>query len=51
MNDIVAAVINETFDVRHHLTRMRAWQDEWFREDEQLRERLRAGVRAPGDKP
>ncbi len=41
MNDIVTTVIDEAFNVSHHLTRMRAWQDEWSREDEQLRARLR----------
>jgi energy-coupling factor transporter ATP-binding protein EcfA2 len=41
MNDIVTTIIDEGFNVRHHLTRMRAWQDEWSREDEQLRARLR----------
>ncbi len=41
MNDIVTAVIDETFDVRRHLARMGVWQDEWAREDEKLRARLR----------
>ena len=41
MNDIVTAVIDETFDVRRHLARMGVWQDEWSSEDEQLRARLR----------
>src|SRR5260370_15569755 len=41
MNDIVTAVIDETFDVRRHLARMSVWQDEWASEDEQLRARLR----------
>jgi energy-coupling factor transporter ATP-binding protein EcfA2 len=41
MNDIVTAIVDETFDVRRHLARMRVWQDEWFCEDAQLRARLR----------
>ena len=41
MNEIVTAIVDETFDVRHHLARMRVWQDEWFSEDEELRARLR----------
>ncbi len=41
MNDIVTAVIDETFDVRRHLARMSVWQDEWASEDEQLRAKLR----------
>ncbi len=41
MNEIVTTIVNETFDVRRHLARMRVWQDEWSSEDEQLRVRLR----------
>ncbi len=41
MNEIVTAIVDETFDVRRHLARMRVWQDEWSSEDEQLRARLR----------
>src|SRR5258708_7368484 len=41
MNEIVTTIVNETFDVRRHLARMRVWQDEWSSEDEQLRARLR----------
>jgi len=41
MNGIVTAIVDETFDVRRHLARMRVWQDEWSSEDEQLRARLR----------
>jgi energy-coupling factor transporter ATP-binding protein EcfA2 len=40
VNDIVTTIIDETFDVRRHLARMRVWQDEWSSEDEQLRARL-----------
>ena len=29
MNDITTAIVDETFDVRRHLARMRVWQDEW----------------------
>ena len=41
MNEIVTAIIDEKFDVRHHLSRMSVWQDEWLCQDEQLRARLR----------
>lgn len=41
MNDIITTVIDETFDVRHHLARMSVWRDEWSLEDEQLKTRLR----------
>lgn len=41
MNDIITTVVDETFDVRRHLTRMSMWQDEWSSEDELLRARLR----------
>jgi AAA domain len=42
MNDIVTAIVDETFDVRYHLARMHSWKDEWYNEDEQLRARLRS---------
>src|SRR5258708_23149104 len=41
MNDIVTAIVDETFDVRRHLARMRVWKDEWSSQDEELRARLR----------
>src|SRR5260221_11537150 len=41
MNDIVTAVVDENFDVHQRLARMRAWQNEYFSEDEQLQVRLR----------
>jgi len=41
MNEIVTTIVDETFDVRRHLARMRVWQDEWSSEDENLRARLR----------
>lgn len=41
MNEIVTTIIDETFDVRRHLARMRVWEDEWLCQDEQLRARLR----------
>jgi len=41
MNEIVTTIIDETFDVRRHLARMRVWEDEWLCQDEQLRTRLR----------
>src|SRR5437763_13025379 len=41
MNDIVTAVVDETFDVRQRLTQMRLWRNEWESEDEILRARLR----------
>ena len=41
MNEIVTTIVDETFDVRRHLARMCVWEDEWFREDERLRARLR----------
>jgi len=41
MNEIVTAIVDEKFDVGLRLTQMRAWLDEWRKEDEQLRERLR----------
>jgi hypothetical protein len=41
MNEIVTTIVDERFDVRRHLARMHVWQDEWSREDEQLRARLR----------
>ena len=40
MNDIVSAVVDENFDVRQRLARMRGWQNEYFSEDEQLQVRL-----------
>src|SRR6266700_7761809 len=42
MNDIITAIVDETFDVRRHLARMHSWKDEWYSEDEQLRARLRS---------
>src|SRR5437588_1842456 len=48
MNDIVSAVVDENFDVRQRLARMRGWQNEYFSEDEQLQVRLR---QLDGNKP
>lgn len=41
MNKIVTAVVDEKFDVRQRLTRIGEWNEEWLREDERLRARLR----------
>lgn len=51
MNDIVTAIVDEKFDVRHHLARMRAWEDEWLSQDKQLRARLHSlNIHKPLDK-
>lgn len=41
MNDIVAAVVDENFDVNQRLEHLRRWQNEYFNEDEQLQILLR----------
>ncbi len=42
MDEIVAAKVDEKFDVRLRLARMREWRDEWQSEDERLKARLRS---------
>ncbi len=41
MDEIITAVVDEKFDVRHRLAQMLVWRDEWLSEDERLRARLR----------
>jgi hypothetical protein len=41
MYEIVTAIVDENFDVRRRLAQMREWKDEWLREDEQLKARIR----------
>jgi hypothetical protein len=41
MNEIVTAIVDEKFDVRLRLTQIGGWKDEWLREDERLKARLR----------
>jgi len=41
MYDITTAVVNEKFDIRLRLIQMRDWKEEWLREDERLKARLR----------
>jgi len=41
MYEIVTAIVDEKFDIRLRLTRMSEWREEWLREDERLKARLR----------
>jgi hypothetical protein len=41
MDEITTAAVDEKFDVRQRLAHMRMWREEWLREDEHLRARLR----------
>lgn len=41
MNEIVTAIVDEKFDIRQRLMRMDEWREEWLREDERLKVRLR----------
>ena len=41
MNEIVTALVDEKFDVRQRLMRVDEWREEWLREDERLKARLR----------
>lgn len=42
MKDIVTAVVNERFDVRHRVGQLRQWYQEWQQEDQALLKRLQA---------
>ncbi len=41
MYEIVTSMVDEKFDIRQRLTRICEWREEWLREDERLRARLR----------
>src|SRR5258708_8507907 len=42
MFEIVTAIVDEKFDVRQRLLHLSEWKEEWLREDERLKARLRS---------